>query len=262
MIILYVLLCIALLAVLITVHEFGHFIVAKKIGCQVNEFAIGMGPKLWSKQYGETKYSLRAIPIGGFCDIEGEAQVTYKEGSPRLICNKPAWQQLAVFLAGVTMNFIFGFVFIFLGYCIKATYSGWGLADIWASTVNLYGVSITAVFTALYQLFTGTLSGSDVGGVVGAVNQISSAAAASNDSIALIFALMGSISVNLALMNLLPLPCLDGGRCLLIILNKAKLWITKKPLSEKFQEKSIQATMVLILALTMVLLVKDVFDII
>ena len=59
---------------IIFAHEFGHFITAKKSGVQVNEFALGMGPKLISFQRGETRYSLRLFPIGGFCAMEGEDQ--------------------------------------------------------------------------------------------------------------------------------------------------------------------------------------------
>lgn len=258
MIILYVLLCILLLGVLIAVHEFGHFIVAKKCGCIIHEYAIGMGPVLWSKEKNGIKYSLRAIPIGGFCDIEGESQVSYKEGSPRLLCNMPAWKQTAVYVAGAAMNFVFGFVFMVLAYTMR----GLPLNEVFSETFRLYGVAVSVVFQALAMLFSGTLSGDDVGGVVGAVSQISSAAAQSSESIALIFALMGSISVNLAIMNLLPIPALDGGRIAMVWINKVSEKVFKRPLSEKFQEKAITFTMVAVLALTGILLVKDVFDLI
>ena len=69
--ILYILLAILMFGVLILVHEWGHFITAKKLGVQVNEFAIGMGPVLWKRQKGETQYSIRAFPVGGFCAMEG-----------------------------------------------------------------------------------------------------------------------------------------------------------------------------------------------
>ena len=58
--------------VVVVAHEFGHFIMAKKAGVYVYEISIGMGPKVWSKQGKETEYSLRAIPIGGFCAMAGE----------------------------------------------------------------------------------------------------------------------------------------------------------------------------------------------
>ena len=67
-----VLLAVLAFGFLVAAHEFGHFIVAKLSGVQVNEFAIGMGPKLFSFGKGETRYSLRLFPIGGFCAMEGE----------------------------------------------------------------------------------------------------------------------------------------------------------------------------------------------
>ena len=70
--ILYILLVILLFGVMIAVHEFGHFFTAKLLKVKVNEFAIGMGPALWSRQKGETQYSLRALPIGGYCAMEGD----------------------------------------------------------------------------------------------------------------------------------------------------------------------------------------------
>ena len=72
MTILYILLAILLFGVLIAIHEFGHFTAAKLCGVRVEEFAIGMGPVLWKKQKGETQYSLRAVPVGGFCAMAGE----------------------------------------------------------------------------------------------------------------------------------------------------------------------------------------------
>ena len=69
--VLSIVLIILFFGLLIAIHEFGHFIAAKLMGVKVNEFAIGMGPKLFSREKGETLYSLRAFPIGGFCAMEG-----------------------------------------------------------------------------------------------------------------------------------------------------------------------------------------------
>ena len=71
MTIIYILLAILLFGVLIAVHEFGHFTAAKLCGVRVEEFAIGMGPAIWKKQKGETLYTVRCLPIGGFCAMEG-----------------------------------------------------------------------------------------------------------------------------------------------------------------------------------------------
>ena len=70
--ILNLLLFVLILGFIVFIHEFGHFIMAKRAGVYVYEFSIGMGPKVWSKQGKETEYSFRAIPIGGFCAMAGE----------------------------------------------------------------------------------------------------------------------------------------------------------------------------------------------
>ena len=69
--------------ILIAIHEFGHFVAAKALGVKVNEFAIGMGPALLSRERGETLYSLRAFPIGGFCAMEGEGRTLTTPGPSR-----------------------------------------------------------------------------------------------------------------------------------------------------------------------------------
>ena len=65
---------------LIATHELGHFATAKLLGVQVNEFAVGMGPALWKKEKGETLYSIRALPIGGYCAMEGEDEESDNPG--------------------------------------------------------------------------------------------------------------------------------------------------------------------------------------
>ena len=72
--IVYILAALLVFGVLIAVHELGHFLAAKACGVRVNEFSIGMGPVLWEKQRGDTRYSLRAFPVGGFCAMEGEEE--------------------------------------------------------------------------------------------------------------------------------------------------------------------------------------------
>ncbi len=71
-IIINLLLFIIILTIIVAVHEFGHFLLAKLNGVYVYEYAIGMGPKLWGKKKKETEYTIRAIPIGGFCQLAGE----------------------------------------------------------------------------------------------------------------------------------------------------------------------------------------------
>ena len=98
---------------LVLVHELGHFMTAKLTGMRVDEFAIGFGPKVFSVQKGETAYSIRAIPLGGFNDIAGMDPEDNDAGS-RGYCEKPVLSRMIVILAGSFMNFLLP-VFLFFG---------------------------------------------------------------------------------------------------------------------------------------------------
>jgi len=109
----YILLAILAFGFLIAIHELGHFVAAKLCNVQVNEFSIGMGPAIFKKKFGETQYSLRLLPLGGFCAMEGEEEESDNE---RALYVKPAWQRLIIFAAGSFMNFIAGFLIILIIY--------------------------------------------------------------------------------------------------------------------------------------------------
>ncbi|MDR1629370.1 MAG: M50 family metallopeptidase [Oscillospiraceae bacterium] len=94
---------------IILIHECGHFFFAKLFKVKVNEFAIGMGPKIFSKKGKETAYSLRAFPIGGFVSMEGEDEESADENSFQ---TKKAWQRFIIIAAGAICNLIFGLVLI------------------------------------------------------------------------------------------------------------------------------------------------------
>lgn len=97
---------------IIAIHEFGHFICAKLSGITVFEFAIGMGPKLFGFEKGGTQYTLRLIPIGGYCAMDGENGDSANENA---FCNKSAFKRFIVLFAGAAMNIILGFfIFVFL----------------------------------------------------------------------------------------------------------------------------------------------------
>lgn len=96
---------------LIIIHEFGHFIAAKLLGVRVNEFAVGFGPKLFSKKLGETVYKANLIPLGGYCAMEGEDSAS---GDPRAFCNKAAWRRFIIVIMGAVFNLILGFVLVAL----------------------------------------------------------------------------------------------------------------------------------------------------
>lgn len=102
-----ILLAILMFVIIIILHEFGHFITAKLLGVRVNEFSVGFGPKLFSKKGKETTYSVRAIPFGGFCAMEGEDE---ESNDPRAFGNKRPWRRFIIVAAGATFNLILGFV--------------------------------------------------------------------------------------------------------------------------------------------------------
>jgi len=109
-----ILLFFLVLFVLILVHEWGHFIVAKKTGMRVDEFGIGFPPKLFSRSWHNTEYSFNLLPIGGFVRIWGEDVTSIPaspEGAdPESFAAKSKWAQAAVLIAGVTMNVLFAWV--------------------------------------------------------------------------------------------------------------------------------------------------------
>ena len=111
----YILIGILLLGILIAVHEFGHFIAARICGIEVMEFAIGMGPKLigWTGKSG-TKFSLRAIPLGGFCAFYGEDDVEGKSADdPRAYGKQNVWKRIFTVAMGPMMNFVLALVVAF-----------------------------------------------------------------------------------------------------------------------------------------------------
>ena len=121
-----ILIFIVILAILVFVHEFGHFIAARACGIRVDAFALGFGPRIFSWKFknktgksvgflgaGETEYSIRLIPFGGFVKIFGEnpdEENTHGPEAKRSFVNKPKWQQVIVLASGVLCNFIFAFI--------------------------------------------------------------------------------------------------------------------------------------------------------
>lgn len=103
------LVAVLLFLVLIIIHEFGHFIAAKLLGVRVNEFAVGFGPKLFSKQLGETVYSLNLVPLGGYCAMEGEDEAS---DDNKAFCNKSAWRRFLIVIMGALFNLLLGLVIV------------------------------------------------------------------------------------------------------------------------------------------------------
>lgn len=99
---------IIVLGIIIMVHELGHFLMCRATGIAVSEFSIGMGPCIFHTQKGETRYSIRCLPIGGYCMMLGEDEEDCKD--ERAFSNKPVWSRLLVIAGGPFFNFILAFV--------------------------------------------------------------------------------------------------------------------------------------------------------
>jgi regulator of sigma E protease len=304
-----ILYAILMFSILIFVHEFGHFISAKSFGIKVNKFALGMGPVLLKRQKGETEYSLRLFPIGGFCAMEGEDE---ESDDARAFNNKKAWQKIIVVCAGSLMNLILAIILmIIVMFYIGSPTTTLDeiVADSPAMTAGLQsgdeiialdgkevkdwtditdylssseektvtvtvtrdsqelnltsaftqsedgrqtigivpkmernpGAAVGDGFTATYnmgkmmlnvirQLFTGDVSIKELSGPVGIVYMTGVTVEAGFVNFVYFMALL---SLNLAIINMLPLPALDGGRFLFIIARK----ITGKAITDDMEGK-------------------------
>ena len=134
-----IVIAIVIFGLIVTVHEFGHFICAKLSGIKVLEFSVGMGPKLLQKQKGETKYSLRALPLGGYCAMEGEDAAN---SDPRSFRNAKLWKRMVVLAAGPFMNFVLGFIAIIIFVCMMD-----GVPTI---TIDKFGMNVADDGTVTY----------------------------------------------------------------------------------------------------------------
>ncbi len=349
---LYFLLVIILFCMLIAIHEFGHFITAKLSGVRVNEFAIGMGPLLWSRQKGETQYSLRLLPVGGYCAMEGEDG---ESDDPRSFGAQSFWKKAVILAAGSFMNFVAGFLLILLLLgqntafyvpVIGELYDGFPLQGeqglmvgdrihsingeriytysdlvmfldresgepmdlvierngqkmkrndlplekreyvVNGQTVRKFGIVPTAekatvgvklresvyraldfvrmVRIGLTDLFTGKSGLKDMSGVVGivgmAVEQGEAGEAAGGVSVGIknVIYLMGFIAVNLAVMNLLPIPALDGGRIFFLCVNSLFTLVTKRKIDPKYEGYVHTVGLILLLGLMVVVTFQDI----
>ena len=142
---------ILVLGVIVFIHEFGHFTWAKIAGVYVYEFAIGMGPKIFSKKGKETEYTIRAIPIGGFCQMAGEDlddDDLKKIPKKRRLQNKTAWQRFLIMVFGPVNNFLLAIVLLFF------------IALVWGGTTM--SPTITAVSSGSAAAKAGLLAGDKI----------------------------------------------------------------------------------------------------
>ena len=256
-----VLLTIILLGLIIFLHELGHFMTAKWFKMPVKEFSLGMGPKLISKKFGETVYSIRVFPLGGFVNISGmeekeiekdaiiveteeEINKILEENDDAIIYTqeeideinydnengfftKSPLQRFIVLIAGVTMNFLSAFIVLFfvvaamteiahdIGFLLQLKITWKLFLQIFYETLN--GVKL---------LFTGHVAPKEMTGPVGlpkVVGQIYK-----SEGISVMKNIFALLSVNIGIMNLLPIPALDGGRILFVIPEFFGIKVNKK----------------------------------
>ena len=349
----YIVLAIIAFGVLIAVHEGGHFLAAKAFGVKVNEFALGMGPKLLKKQGKETLYTLRALPLGGFCAMEGEDADT---GDARAFTAKPKWQRAIILCAGALMNFLIGLLLIlcvvpytnlsepvvagFFDGCPYESADGLQTGDRFVridgrriffadnvatyldrtgsddhtivlrrdgkrvvlrdyhmprvtytlddgSTVTKFGIYFTprqfglaanlrygwyealdfvrVIWRSLGDLFTGAVGLRDLSGPVGIVSYVNEAEAAATSPLEAwftFFYIFALIAVNLAVMNLLPIPALDGGRVFFLLITWLIELVTKKKLNPKYEGYIHTAGFVLLMGLMVFVMFNDVVKLI
>jgi len=100
------------LGIMVLVHEWGHFIVAKAFGVRVEIFSIGFGPRLWGRKSGDTDYRISGLPLGGYVKMAGDNPLEERKGDPDEFLSKPRWQRALIAVAGPAMNIILSIVLI------------------------------------------------------------------------------------------------------------------------------------------------------
>lgn len=343
---------IAMFLVMISLHELGHFAVAKWLNFKVDEFAVGMGPVIFKRKKGETQYSVRALPLGGYCKFEGEDEADNTD--PRAFTNQKAWKRLLVLLAGGTVNVILGFMLFLIvvpmispirtnvvdtvvehshieqagiqsgdkiveingkhvsfyndialytqsftkdeeatikvkrgnekldftfrptEQIVNATYTDTGVQvdstingyttghfteysdelpkkdeligetqntvryiigftpqlkhinifNVWGETYNETKFTVKLVYQSFWQMITGKIGVEEMSGPVGIVNEVNNAVNSGKYSLLNVLNLVALLTINLGIFNLLPIPALDGGRILFVLLEM----IRRKPI--------------------------------
>lgn len=218
-----------LLGFLIIIHEGGHFLVAKLCKVKVKEFAIGFGRIIWQKQGKETKYTLRLIPLGGFCNMEGEDEESDAEGS---FSKASVWKRMAIVLAGATVNILFGILVYFILVSTVLIQFADPAKDTIINRISYgaqyTGTFIASIFESIKMLITGGVSTDQMVGIVG----ISDIVVQTTGALNYIY-LLAVISVSLGVTNLLPIPALDGGKILILLIEL----IRRKPMKIETEAK-------------------------
>ncbi len=349
----YIVIAILIFGVLITVHELGHFLAARACGVRVDEFAIGMGPVLLKKQGEQTLYTLRALPVGGFCAMaedEGESD------DPNAFVNKSWWKRTIILISGAAMNIFAGFIVLlfivngsslFLNPVVTDFYEGCpyegadalkagdefykidGHRIYFKSNVSMYldwegetvhdivvlrdGEKVTLdnfeltkvnytidgeqyqmygfifsqesggflsviknawfgcvdyvrmVWMGLSQLVTGAVGLKDLAGPVGIVGMINDVGTSAQTTSAAAYNtayLAAFIAVNLGVMNLLPIPALDGGRIAFLLVTTVVEKITRKKINPKYEGYIHGAFLIALFGLMAVVMFSDIYKLV
>ena len=346
----YVILAIFLFGVLVGIHELGHFLVAKACKVRVEEFSLGMGPAIFSKQKGETLYALRCVPFGGYCAMAGEDE---ESSDPRAFTNQAAWKRILILVAGSFMNFVLGLVIVIILYsgayafrssemvdfmegCPyesaeglqagdriwkidgKRVYQYYNVSEFLAAGDGVYDIVVIRdgkkvelndchmvpiqypgeeglkygfymgyematlpvklrnawdtcmefsrmVWMGLGELVHGNVQMDDMAGPVGIVDMMAetgTSAETTGDALYSILYFTAFIAVNLAIMNMLPIPALDGGRVFLLLVTWLIEKIIRKKLDPKYEGYIHAAGMALLLGLMALIMFNDIVRIV
>ena len=226
-----------LLWFLLFIHEGGHFCVAKLCKIKVKEFAIGFGKIIWQKQGKETKYTIRLIPLGGFCSMEGEDEESEDERafSKAIVFGLIVYYILVASVGIQFMNPADDTIINRLTYSGKAT-----------------GEFIIAILDSIKTLFTGGASVDQMVGIVGISEIVVKTAGIAN-----YINLMALISISLGITNLLPIPALDGGKILILIIEI----IRRKQMKVETEAKIQMIGFSILLALSLIVTYNDIIRI-
>jgi len=349
----FIILAILAFGIIIAIHELGHYLAAKAFNVKVKEFAIGMGPKLFRKQGKETLYTLRVLPFGGFCDMEGEHEEG-EEPNPRSFLSQKRWRRVVILAAGSAANLILAFIIVlaltagmngFIGTTVTDMYDRFPDAgppaimngdrivelngerlfyyddfvlfmtlnegrpvtltierdgelithqrqpymidgeeqfryllpaqafnfienNVW-ETIRYSGYQmfsfIRMIRVSIAMMVSGTAGVGDMAGVVGivdAMNTIGQSAPSFRAAIGSIAFFTAFIGVNLAIVNLLPIPAMDGGRILLLFITFVIEKVIRRRVDPKYEGYIHTGAMVLLVGLMIFLLVNDVIRLI
>lgn len=229
---------VVILGFLVLIHETGHFLVARLCKIKVNEFAIGFGPLIWSKETEKTKYSIRLIPLGGYVNMLGEEERSDEEGS---FSKASIPKKIAIVAAGGLVNIVFAVVLYVILIVIVTGNIG--------EAISSSGDLIMAMVESIKLLFTGGVSVDNLMGPIG----ISEVVAQTSGIIDFLY-IMALVSVSLGFTNLLPFPPLDGGKILIYIIEA----IRRKPLKEDFELKLQLAGFLVLITLSVYVAFNDV----